>query len=339
MIEYRIELSGENPRLAAAELRGAAEALGGRTPGTTTPAGSEDPARVALPEHLPPARLADRLALAHRVLRWYPEESVSSRAWARSVSGTASFRPLGRPRAAVRGAAAQGLVDAWRAGGGRVRLERPDREFVYEEAGGTPIRLAEVVARVDRSSFELRRMPKLPFRRPVSLTPRLGRAAANLARVGTGRWTADPFLGTGALLAEAALLGASVGGGDRDAEMLRGALRNFHHLGVELAIARVGDAGDPFPPPHGGAWDSLLTDPPYGRASSTGGESADALVGRALRRWAPFVVPGGPLVVIGPAERSADLGPDWELLEAIPDRVHRSLTREFRRYRRADRLS
>ena len=53
----------------------------------------------------------------------------------------------------------------------------------------------------------------------------------------------DPFLGTGALAAEAALLGARVVGIDRDPEMVRGALRNFAHLGVVADRVAEGDAG------------------------------------------------------------------------------------------------
>jgi len=116
--------------------------------------------------------------------------------------------------------------------------------------------------------------------------------------------------------------------------MVRGAHRNLLHLGVTPDRLKVADAGDPFPPEGGGAWDAVLTDPPYGRSSGTHGEAPAALLVRALRAWGDLVRPGGRLALVAPAEAPRELGPAWALEVAVPDRVHRSLTREFRAYRR-----
>ena len=176
-----------------------------------------------------------------------------------------------------------------------------------------------------------RRMPRLPFRRPVSLPPRLGRAAANLARVREGSRVLDPFLGTGALLAEAGLLGAHLYGIDRDPEMVRGALRNLAHLGVGAEELIVGDAAEvEFEDPQV-RFDAVLTDAPYGRSSSTGGEPVRRLVQQVVPRWAHRLAPGGRVVLIVP-KGSPEMSGIGRLVGCPALRVHRSLTREFRVY-------
>ncbi|MGA8302079.1 MAG: DNA methyltransferase, partial [Thermoplasmata archaeon] len=247
---------------------------------------------------------------------------------------SAAVRRLGSPSSGAADDAVLRAGRAFKSGGGTIDLDHPDRRFWLARGADGTDRLFEEVAAVDRRSASARRMPTLPFQRPVSLPPRLARAAANLARVRSGDRIVDPFVGTGALLAEAGLLGARLYGIDRDAEMVRGALRNFTHLGVTAEELVVGDAGEA---EFGGSpvpFDAVLTDPPYGRGSSTGGEGSAEVVDRVLPRWAARVRPGGRLVVIVPAPVE-DPGPEWHSVVTVPVRVHRSLTREFQVYERA----
>jgi len=116
--------------------------------------------------------------------------------------------------------------------------------------------------------------------------------------------------------------------------MGRGALRNFAHLGVEAEAVVVGDArsvtfDDPSVP-----FDAIVTDPPYGRASASVGAEPARLVREVLARWAPSVRRDGPVVVLAPGGPAPLVGA-WLEECRIPVRVHRSLTREFCRYRRA----
>ena len=330
MIEAFVEPSGESRELAAAEAASAAEALGG---GSGAPR-VEGLVTVHLPEARDAVRLADRLALAHRCLRGVGRETSVGSAIAQeaALGRSAVFRRLGRsPGATDDGVLAAGR--AYREGGGRIDLATPERRFwLGRDLDGGEV-LLEEVARVDRRAASARRMPMLPFQRPVSLPPRLARAAANLARVRPGDRVVDPFLGTGALLAEAGLLGGELYGIDRDDAMVRGAVRNFAHLGVSARALVVGDAGEvelPGPPTE---FDAIVTDPPYGRSSSTGGEAADRLVGRVLPRWGTRLRPGGRLVVVVPSG-AAEMPSPWRPLVSVPVRVHRSLTREFRAYDR-----
>lgn len=331
-----VELSGENVALAEAELDALVERLGGER-------GASDP-RVPpawrpriVPDLRSAAELARRLALARRVAVPWDDRSLRElavRLEAEGASGgTAAFRSIGSTRRPALDPPGRALADAFVRGGGRIDLERPDRRFrVGEDAQGNPL-VAEEIGSIDRRAYTARRMPALPFQRPVSLPPRLGRAAVNLARIGPGERVVDPFVGTGALLIEAALIGARVSGVDRDPVMVQGALRNFAFAGVEAQSLTVADAAAAFAPAEGGLWDAVVTDPPYGRASTTGGESPEALVSRVLPRWAELVRPDGRVVVVVPGG-PAPLAAPWELELAVRDRVHRSLTREFRVYRR-----
>lgn len=223
------------------------------------------------------------------------------------------------------------IVRAWRDGGGRVDLGHPEVRLFLAEAPEGPI-VAEEVHPVDRSAFSARRMPRLPFRRPVSLPPKLGRVAVNLAAVRPGDRVADPFLGTGALALEAGILGARVTGVDQDESMVKGALQNFAHLGLQFEGLRVGDAEREASNVEG-PFDALVTDPPYGRSSGSGGEAPTTLVARVLPAWAERVRPDGRIVVVLPGGPDP-LGPPWRRAESVADRVHRSLTREFRVYAR-----
>jgi tRNA (guanine10-N2)-dimethyltransferase len=332
-----VELSGENPALARAEAVAAALAEGldlsdeqtPTVPGCALVPFEADDVRNA-------RRLGHRLALARRILAPWPErgeEDVAKRLERQGGRGeSAAFRWLTSP-GGNGGPAVRRLAAAYRAGGGRIRLQSPDR--TYWLLGGRPaeLQLCESVGEVDRRSYGARRMPALPFQRPVSLPPRRARAATNLAGVRTGDRVVDPFLGTGALLLEAALLGARVYGVDVNPDMVRGALRNFAHFGLHperLEVADASEAAQRFPE---GFVDAVVTDPPYGRSSGTGGEPPLRLLARVLPVWGDRVRPGGRIVVVGPGE-AEPLPPPWSCGVKVEDRVHRSLTRVFRVFER-----
>lgn len=332
-----VELAGENPPLAVAELNAVLELFGA--------VGEEEPALAELPRwrafELPAAdrlaELAQRLALAHRLV--LPTESVGlaevSRDLTRralSAPGPARFDVLSGERS-LRSHRLHELAVAFQSAGGRLDLDAPEIRFTIWGTDPSSLRLALDGPPVGRATLEQRRMPSLPFQRPVSLHPRLARAAANLARVRSGSRVADPFVGTGALLLEAGLLGGRLFGADLDPEMVRGTTRNLEAFGLHAEALSVHDAAaaiDELPWPE---LDAILTDPPYGRASSTGGEPPVELLARVLPIWAERVVPEGRVVVIGPAGPDP-LPPPWECVVSVADRVHRSLTREFRVYRR-----
>jgi 16S rRNA G966 N2-methylase RsmD len=332
VISAFVELSGESPALGRAEAVAASEALGGGV-------GRAEPhfdglVGVELPDVPSLVRLAERLALAHRCLQTLasPAELDRTLTSEAALGKAAVFRRVG----SVSRTPDPGVLDAGRAyksAGGPIDLGHPARRFWLAKDSRGREWLFEEVGAVDRAGVAKRRMPLLPFQRPVSLPPRLARAAANLARIRTGDRVLDPFLGTGALLAEAGLLGARLYGIDRDATMVRGALENLTHLGLSAEAIAVGDAGAVEFADRDLRFDALLTDPPYGRSSSTGGEAAELLVERVVPRWAQRLTPTGVVVLVVPSG-ARDLPSPWERRLSVPVRVHRSLTREFRVYGR-----
>ncbi|MGD0587982.1 MAG: hypothetical protein ABSA63_04235 [Thermoplasmata archaeon] len=328
MIPGFVEISQESIALAEAEAVSAAEALGGRgTPGASAIPGLVG---VEVPDTRSWGELAGRLALARRALVAVASSAdpvTAARAEGRR-GGSAAFRRIGEPSGGGADVTVLECGRAFKVGGGTIDLEVPSRRYwVVAGADGSPTLLEEVAA-VDRAGPSLRKMPLLPFRRPVSLPPKLARAAMNLARVRTSDRILDPFLGTGALLAEAGLLGARLYGIDRDSTMVRGALQNLAYLGVTAEELIVGDARNVDFGDRPGTFSAIVTDPPYGRASSTGGEDSSTLVAEVVERWCGSLAPDGRLVLIMPAG-----GPPLDVLGVprfrIPVRVHRSLTREF----------
>ncbi len=330
-----VEVSGESLPLARAEAVAAAEAIGGQ-PGRDGPEWGPTLVSVELPDGRSGRELADRLGLARRVLELRAEPAAVDDVWPELATGSrsAAVRRLGRPSSGSQDAGVLAAGRAFARAGGRVDLERPDRRLWLIGQGPGRDALFEETAAIDRPAASARRMPTLPFQRPVALPPRLARAAANLARIRPGDRVLDPFLGTGALLAEAGLLGGRLYGIDRDPAMVRGALRNLRHLGVSAEELVIGDAGTAELTDPEGNFDAILTDPPYGRASSTGGESARAVVERVLPRWAVRVRPGGRVVLISPGP-VAPFRDGWRERLAVPVRVHRSLTRQFCVFERA----
>jgi len=334
MILGYVEVSHESVTLAEAEAISAAEALGGRGIARGVPI--RGLVAVELPDLSAVGALAGRLALARRCLVPVPspEDLPSAARTEGRRGGSAAFRRIGAPSAGEADSAILESGRAFKEGGGTIDLDHPTRRLWIARGSDEREYLLEEVAAVDRSAPALRRMPLLPFRRPVSLPPRLARAAVNLARVTPKDKVLDPFLGTGALLAEAGLLGGRLYGIDRDPAMVRGALQNLAYLGVVAEELIVGDAREVEFADRESRFSAIVTDTPYGRSSSTGKTTAKELVEEVTARWAERSTPDGRLLAILPAgDEPAEV--PGTLRYRIPVRVHRSLTREFRLYERS----
>lgn len=328
MIPGFVEVSQESRALAEAEVVSAAETVGGEGhPGDPWNAGLVS---VAVPQSSDWALLASRVALGRRclVLVRGGEEPISAAKREGAVGRSARFRQLGRPSGGDVDVGPRECGRAYKEGGGRIDLETPQRRFWLVRGSDGREALLEETAEVDRTAAARRRMPLLPFQRPVSLPPKLARVAVNLARVRTGDRVVDPFLGTGALLAEAGLMGARLYGIDRDPGMVRGAIRNLAHYGLEAEELGVGDARSVEFEDRDLRFSAVVTDPPYGRSSTTGGSDAAELVAEAMTRWWDRLEPGGRLSLVVPQGREP---PSFGVVPRfrLPVRVHRSLTREF----------
>lgn len=319
-----LELSMECESLARAEALSAAAALGSLPKVIGSDAGV-----LVLDTAADPEALLSRLALCHKVSEWL---GTTDQPGVDSVLEGADVKGPIRVRSTRVGEAHAGLDLAAvtrRAGGllGRNRgvdLHSPASEvrLVFSR----DVHVGRLIGSVDRKSFEARMNKHLPYQRPVSLHPKYARALVNLTRVRAGGKVLDPFCGTGAILAEAHMVGAEAVGTDISDEMVEGARKNLRHIGARARI-RVCDVGKIEEVV--GKVDGIATDPPYGRATSTKGEPLDELYARSFRAFADVLRTGCRLTIAVPDKsvlRSADR---FREIESHPLWVHRSLTRNF----------
>ena len=114
---------------------------------------------------------------------------------------------------------------------------------------------------------------KKPFFHPSMMNSTLARVMCNLAGVRSGDFVLDPFCGGGGILCEASYIGASVIGIELSWKLLTGASENLQAIGMNYTLIQ-GDAQHlPIK-----SVNRIVTDPPYGRASSTRGGIAIKLV-------------------------------------------------------------
>jgi len=135
---------------------------------------------------------------------------------------------------------------------------------------------------------------KKTFFHPSMMNSTLARVMCNLAGVRVGDVVLDPFCGGGGILCEASHIGASVIGIDMSWKLLVGAIRNLSEISVKYSIIQ-GDAQHlPIK-----SVNRIVTDPPYGRASSTRGSMAIKLVESLLENVDTILLSKGESLCIG----------------------------------------
>lgn len=227
-------------------------------------------------------------------------------------------------------------------GPAQVDLKNP-QQVVRAWIGREEIWVGKRLWRVDGTGFQARAPKNRPFFSPVSGHPALMRAVANLAGVPVGSLVYDPLTGTGGILLEAGLAGLSVVGSDQDPAMVQGTRENLQRFGVEpqaLFVADVRDAPDRFLLTTGRTHaDAVVTDLPYGQASTTVGAWPEEVAEWTLRSAARLLPAGGRLVIGTPQDPwlapAAGLGFEPEFSFAV--RIHKSLTRSYHVLRRGER--
>ena len=172
------------------------------------------------------------------------------------------------------------------------------------------------------------RANKRPFFRPVSLEPRLARAAVNIAAGTKDGYIVDPMCGTGGILIEAALTNRLTLGIDFDPIMVEGTIENLKWAGVSAEVRR--DDATHFELPEN--LTAVVVDPPYGRNSKGDAKLLEDTLKNVARQHSKC-----NLVVIMPCEAgNEDLeeeieyeiklpGFDIKAMYGIP--VHKSLGR------------
>jgi len=182
-----------------------------------------------------------------------------------------------------------------------------------------------VIYEIDKQEFRDRKVKNREFFSPISLEPWYARALVNLGRVSPGHHIHDPFCGTGGILIEAGTMGFKISGGDADRDMVEGCKLNLEQFDVSGEIVQ-GDVSETIPK----GVDCVVTDPPYGRASTTNGEDIKYIYRRLFESCNENLKYGGYLSTIFPEERYVDMGKDhMEFIESYESRVHGSLKRIF----------
>jgi len=220
-----------------------------------------------------------------------------------------------------------GAVVLRRVKGAKVRLTNPDKTFfgvLTDNKFVFGLRIAEIVPK----PFVERRPRKRPFFHPSAMPPKLARCMVNLAQPKAGELVLDPFCGTASMLIEAGLIGCRVVGFDAQKRMVRGSLRNLVYYGVQPDGLVIADAQNlPI-----SRVDCVVTDPPYGRSSTTMGRETGQIVKDFLSRVDDHIQRGRRICIASPRSiNTGKLGRElgFKHVESHSVYVHRSLTREI----------
>ncbi|MFQ6088117.1 MAG: THUMP domain-containing protein [Candidatus Methanofastidiosia archaeon] len=172
----------------------------------------------------------------------------------------------------------------------------------------------------NREKFEVRKPQNRPFKKPLSLHPKFARLICNLSRA--KREVLDPFCGTGGILIEAGLMGLKPLGLDISEEMVLGCTQNLLHFNIENFDVKEGDCR--FLKDYFSKVEAVATDVPYGRGSFLS-EKKEDLYQKAFESIRE--ISKTSCIVTSCSYDFESLG--FEVLEIYNLKVHRSLTRFF----------
>ena len=116
-----------------------------------------------------------------------------------------------------------------------------------------------------------------PYFSPIGIHPRIARAMINLSNCANDKPLIDPFCGTGGILIEGADMGLKVTGIDLKEKMIEFSKGNLKHYGFKGNLIN-----SDFEKISSLEFGSIVCDPPYGIASTSGGENISELMKRGL---------------------------------------------------------
>lgn len=211
--------------------------------------------------------------------------------------------------------------------GDKVDLKNPDVQFQGFLSEDRFV-LGSLIQNLNRSEILKRTPHHRPYFHPSSLSPILSRTLCNICGVAAGKTVLDPFCGTGGLLIEAGLLGAELHGSDIDSEMVSGCKQNLAFYGLEASL----EIADATKLKSSEEFDIILTDPPYGRASTTMGRGIKALYQNAADSIYKTLKPGGTACILSPHTLPLEeiaIHAGFTIRNSQTVRVHKSLTRKI----------
>lgn len=211
-----------------------------------------------------------------------------------------------------------------------VEINHPELEIVLFRA--PELFLARKIRDISRSEFEKRKPQNRPYFAPVSLHPRLARCLVNLAGLDDNQAVLDPFCGTGGLLLEAGLMGIPIIGSDVDPQMVAGTKKNLEHWNIKdfkLLTSNIEHLPQKLPKAASDEHlQAIVTEPPYGRASTTQGQKLDDLLNSSFKVFSELLPTTGRVVISLPEpELAQGIHHDFKLLNKFTFRVHKSLTK------------
>jgi tRNA (guanine10-N2)-dimethyltransferase len=159
----------------------------------------------------------------------------------------------------------------------KVSLKNPDKTFIgiiTDEKLVLGLKLTEITSK----TFSERRPRKKPFFHPSAMPSKMARCMVNLAHGKAEALVLDPFCGTGTSLIEATYIGCRAVGVDAQRRMVLGARKNLRFFNISAEGLVLADARKlPL-----FKVDCVVTDPPYGRSSSTLKSTTKQLVADVL---------------------------------------------------------
>ncbi len=308
--------------LARAEALAAASTIGSKAKPVLT-----EPGVLVVDTDADPVALASRLGLCHHVDEWLStceSDELESCAHRIDVEGPIRIRStkVGEMTVDLAGATRKLGAIVGKTRGVDLSYPKSDIRVVFSEHA----HIGRAMASIERAAFEKRKNRYMPFVYPASLHPKFARALVNLTMTASGEKLLDPFSGTGAILAEASLIGLHAIGSDFSERMIEGSRRNLAHLkqGAELHLCDVGAIEEEI-----GEVAGIATDPPYGRSTSTDGEKLPELYERAFKAFHGVLRKGAKVAVVVPQMELLDEAKGFRITGTHRLRVHRSLTRNF----------
>jgi tRNA (guanine10-N2)-dimethyltransferase len=211
--------------------------------------------------------------------------------------------------------------------GTKVNLKNPDKTFIgiiTDEKLVLGLKLTDITSK----TFSERRPRKKPFFHPSAMPSKMARCMVNLAHTKAESVLLDPFCGTGTSLIEATYIGCRAVGVDAQRRMILGTQKNlrFFNIAAEGLVLADSRKIPLF------KVDAVVTDPPYGRSSSTLKSTTKQLVEDVLAASLALLGVGQRICIASPKTLNISrigkrLG--YKHVESHFAYVHQSLTREI----------
>ncbi len=211
--------------------------------------------------------------------------------------------------------------------GSKVNLKNPDKTFIGIITSNKLI-LGLKLTDITSKTFSERRPRKKPFFHPSAMPSKMARCMVNLAHAKAESVLLDPFCGTGTSLIEATFIGCRAVGVDAQRRMILGTRKNLAFFNIAPEGLILADSRKiPLT-----KVDAIVTDPPYGRSSSTLKSTTRQLVEDVLAASWQLLGVGQRICIASPktlniTRLGTELG--FRHVESHFAYVHQTLTREI----------